>query len=124
MRIRALNVAEKPSVAKAISEILGGNGLHRVPELIFVSSHKFKSVESSNPFFVVHHQRNGRSPYNHIFEFNYKIGGQDVEMHFTSVTGHLMGLDFGQQYTGWRSCDPLDLFTLPVFKTVPQVCQA
>uniref|UniRef100_A0A803L4R8 DNA topoisomerase n=1 Tax=Chenopodium quinoa TaxID=63459 RepID=A0A803L4R8_CHEQI len=92
-QIRALNVAEKPSVAKAVAGILSRNQL-RV--------------------------REGRSRYNKIFEFDYTIRGQPIHMLFTSVTGHLMELEFDQRYRKWHSCDPSDLYQAPVHKTVPQ----
>ncbi|XP_010674423.2 DNA topoisomerase 3-alpha isoform X1 [Beta vulgaris subsp. vulgaris] len=91
--IRALNVAEKPSVAKAVSGIL-----------------------SSNQARV----REGRSRYNKIFEFDYTIRGQPIHMLFTSVTGHLMELEFDDRYRKWHSCDPVELYQAPVRKGVPQ----
>ncbi|XP_078164246.1 topoisomerase 3alpha isoform X2 [Carex rostrata] len=94
--IRVLNVAEKPSVAKSVSEILsrrGGGGM-RV--------------------------RNGRSRYNRVFEFEYMIRNQRCSMVVTSVTGHLMELDFDERYKRWASCDPATLYQAPVRKFVPQ----
>ncbi|KAH7860070.1 hypothetical protein Vadar_008835 [Vaccinium darrowii] len=94
--IRVLNVAEKPSVAKAVAGILsrqGGGGM-RV--------------------------REGRSRFNKIFEFSYTIRGQQCQMFFTSVTGHLMELDFDDRYRKWHSCDPLQLYHAPVVKYVPE----
>ncbi|MCD7472326.1 DNA topoisomerase 3-alpha [Datura stramonium] len=94
--IRVLNVAEKPSVAKAVSGILSKNqpGGMRV--------------------------RDGRSRYNKIFEFNYTIRNQPCQMLFTSVTGHLMELEFDDRYRQWHSCDPVDLYNAPVRKYVPE----
>ncbi|KAL3524633.1 hypothetical protein ACH5RR_013005, partial [Cinchona calisaya] len=93
--IRVLNVAEKPSVAKAVAGILSKNqGGFRV--------------------------RDGRSRYNKIFEFNYTINRQPCHMSFTSVTGHLMELDFDDRFRKWHSCDPLDLYHAPVRKYVPE----
>ncbi|KAK4357599.1 hypothetical protein RND71_023209 [Anisodus tanguticus] len=94
--IRVLNVAEKPSVAKAVSGILSKNqpGGMRV--------------------------RDGRSRYNKIFEFNYTIRNQPCQMFFTSVTGHLMELEFDDRYRKWHSCDPVDLYNAPVRKYVPE----
>uniref|UniRef100_A0A2P2LI17 DNA topoisomerase n=2 Tax=Rhizophora mucronata TaxID=61149 RepID=A0A2P2LI17_RHIMU len=88
-----LNVAEKPSVAKSVASILSGNQL-RV--------------------------REGRSRYNKIFEFNYTINGQRCHMLVTSVTGHLMELDFEDRFRKWHSCDPADLYHAPVRKFVPE----
>ncbi|KAK4477749.1 hypothetical protein RD792_017010 [Penstemon davidsonii] len=96
-RIRALNVAEKPSVAKAVSQIL-----------------------SKNPSSGGLRVREGRSRYNKIFEFNYAIQNQHIQMSFTSVTGHLMELEFEDRYRKWHSCDPVDLYQAPVKKFVPQ----
>lgn len=92
--VRVLNVAEKPSVAKSVAGMLS-RGNMRV--------------------------RNGRSPYNKIFEFSYTIGDQQCDMLMTSVTGHLMELDFEDQFRKWHSCDPVDLYHAPVRKKVPQV---
>ncbi|XP_027772736.1 DNA topoisomerase 3-alpha isoform X2 [Solanum pennellii] len=94
--IRVLNVAEKPSVAKAVSGILSKNQ----PGGIRV--------------------RDGRSRYNKIFEFNYTIRNQPCQMLFTSVTGHLMEIEFHERYRKWHSCDPLDLYNAPVRKFVPE----
>ncbi|KAK9735532.1 hypothetical protein RND81_04G210800 [Saponaria officinalis] len=91
--IRALNVAEKPSVAKAVAGILSGNRART---------------------------REGRSRYNKIYEFEYTIRGQSCHMLFTSVTGHLMELEFDDRYRKWHSCDPADLYHAPVRKTVPE----
>ena len=93
--IRVLNVAEKPSVAKAVAEILSR-----------------RSMQS----------RAGRSQYNRIFEFNYAINGRACHMLVTSVTGHLMELEFDDRFRRWHSCDPAELFHAPVRKSVPQVC--
>ncbi|GAV72584.1 Topoisom_bac domain-containing protein/zf-C4_Topoisom domain-containing protein/Toprim domain-containing protein/zf-GRF domain-containing protein, partial [Cephalotus follicularis] len=91
---KVLNVAEKPSVAKSVSSILSRNQGLRV--------------------------REGRSRYNKIFEFNCRINGQPCHMLFTSVTGHLMELDFDDRYRKWHSCDPADLYQAPVRKFVPE----
>ncbi|KAJ0612116.1 putative DNA topoisomerase transcription factor interactor and regulator CCHC(Zn) family [Helianthus annuus] len=92
--IRVLNVAEKPSVAKTVSGILSRNQGLRM--------------------------REGRSRYNKIFEFNYAIQGQPCQMMFTSVTGHLMEMEFEGRYRKWHSCDPVDLFEAPIRKHVPE----
>lgn len=90
-----LNVAEKPSVAKAVAGIL--------------SSHQGLKI------------REGRSRFNKIFEFNYTISGRPCFMSFTSVTGHLMELDFDERFKKWHSCDPVQLYHAPVRKYVPEV---
>ncbi|WIA41751.1 hypothetical protein OEZ86_009091 [Tetradesmus obliquus] len=92
MPIKVLNVAEKPSVAKEVSRILSNGGAR---------------------------SRRGRSQYNPIWEFCYTINGQQCDMVFTSVAGHLMELEFAGQYKRWRGCSPLDLYTAPVVKDVP-----
>ncbi|XP_047970026.1 DNA topoisomerase 3-alpha isoform X1 [Salvia hispanica] len=95
--IRALNVAEKPSVAKQVAGIL-----------------------SKNPSSGGMRTRDGRSRYNRIFEFNCVVRSQLIQMSFTSVTGHLMELEFDDRYRKWHSCDPVDLYHAPVKKYVPQ----
>lgn len=96
--INVLNVAEKPSVAKSVAGILSKNQGLRI--------------------------REGRSRYNKIYEFNYSIRGQPCHMLMTSVTGHLMELDFDERYRKWHSCDPADLYHAPVRKHVPEVTRA
>mmetsp|Transcript_20434 Transcript_20434/g.34055 ORF Transcript_20434/g.34055 Transcript_20434/m.34055 type:complete len:342 (-) Transcript_20434:14-1039(-) len=90
---RVLNVAEKPSVAKEISNILSEGRCTR---------------------------RNGKSPYNVNWEFDYDLNGAQVRMIFTSVTGHLCSTDFPDEYRAWTSCDPSALFSLPVRKFIPE----
>ncbi|XP_010546323.1 PREDICTED: DNA topoisomerase 3-alpha isoform X2 [Tarenaya hassleriana] len=91
--VTVLNVAEKPSVAKSVAGIL--------------SRGNFRT-------------REGRSRYNKIFEFDYVINGQPCRMHMTSVTGHLMELEFAERFRKWYSCDPADLYHAPVLKHVPE----
>ena len=88
---RVLAVAEKPSVAKEVSRVLSG-GSARMSQ--------------------------GRSPYNKVFEFEMQLRGAHVTMVFTSVTGHLMEMDFPMAYRKWRSCAEESLFGLPVSKDV------
>ncbi|KAJ6737281.1 DNA TOPOISOMERASE 3-ALPHA [Salix viminalis] len=38
----------------------------------------------------------------------------------TSVTGHLMEVEFEDRFRKWHSCDPADLYTAPVRKHVPE----
>jgi DNA topoisomerase IA len=64
-----LNVAEKPSVARAIVNALTHGG----PSARVLASH---------------------SKFNSVSEFQYKIKDQLVTMRVTSVTGHLMELYF------------------------------
>jgi hypothetical protein len=41
-------------------------------------------------------------------------------MIMTSVSGHLLGLEFVGNYRNWRACSPLSLFDAPVVKYCPQ----
>lgn len=61
------------------------------------------------------------SRFNPVWKFGATIQGQQCNMFFTSVAGHLMELEFGPAHRGWRSCDPIDLYAAPVNKAVPQV---
>ena len=42
----------------------------------------------------------------------------------TSVKGHLMAIDFPEQYQAWGKCSPLCLFEAPIIKSVIKVCLA
>lgn len=99
--MRILCVAEKPSIARSISEILAaGNELNNRP---------------------------GKDKYCRNYEFEYNMpagrnfgarsGGSSgglVEMVVTSVRGHLMTSDFPESYRKWSACSPSDLFTAPI----------
>ncbi|KAL1411723.1 DNA topoisomerase [Vanrija albida] len=91
--MKVLCVAEKPSIAKSISEILAGG--------------RFDS-------------RAGQHKYCRNFDFAYRLppplGPQNGDCDFTvtSVLGHLTSSDFTGDYRNWNSCDPFDLFEAPV----------
>ena len=56
-----------------------------------------------------------------IYEYSYSILGQNnVQMVMTSVSGHLLNLDFSGSFRGWRSCSPLSLFDAPVQVYCPE----
>jgi len=93
MPVKVLNVAEKPSVAKGISNILAGQG-------------------------PAPRHRPGGTNYNGVYEFGCQINGENVDMVFTSVLGHLLELDFIEPYRKWDACKPGELFTIPVEKKV------
>ena len=91
--IRVLNVAEKPSVAKEVSRVLNGGSLPP--------------------------SRQGPSRYNTIWEFPYTVENRQCTMAFTSVTGHLMEVDFEPAHRGWHACNPGVLIEgAPVVKQV------
>ena len=90
-----LSVAEKPSVAKELARIIS-NGQNT--------------------------SENGFSPYNRIFRIHqcdFKVG-QRASMAVTSVTGHLMEMDFAASHKGWQSCAPQELFGAPVERKVSE----
>ncbi|KAJ2488277.1 DNA topoisomerase 3-alpha [Coemansia sp. RSA 2050] len=89
--MRILCVAEKPSQAKAVAQILSQGSLHT---------------------------REGASRYNKNFDFQYRVSGHFVQVTMTSVLGHLTELDFPASCRGWHSCNPAALFTSPVVRAV------
>ncbi|XP_035205425.1 DNA topoisomerase 3-alpha-like, partial [Stegodyphus dumicola] len=84
---RVLNVAEKNDAAKSIAEIMSNGRLRR---------------------------REGRSVYNKIYEFEYNLFNQRCQMVMTSVSGHLLNLEFAGSYRKWQWCNPVTLFDAPV----------
>jgi DNA topoisomerase-3 len=92
---RVLNVAEKPSIAKSISGILSG-GQQTV--------------------------RQGGNKYCKLFDFAAQVPGfGHCQMVVTSVLGHILESDFRPPYSGWQSCDPVELFEAPIHKSVNKV---
>ncbi|CAH2980191.1 unnamed protein product [Chilo suppressalis] len=65
-------------------------------------------------------RREGLSQYNKIYEFDSEVNGQKCQMVMTSVSGHLLALEFVGAYKSWNSCNPLTLFDAPVFKYCPE----
>uniref|UniRef100_A0A7S3GC86 DNA topoisomerase n=1 Tax=Palpitomonas bilix TaxID=652834 RepID=A0A7S3GC86_9EUKA len=93
-KVRILNVAEKPSVAREITRLLSGGN---------------------------HDRKNGGTKYNHIFTFNYNVNGEDAEMVMTSIAGHLFSLDFEAKWKGWDSTNPIDLLNPALVKVKKEV---
>ena len=94
--LTVLSVAEKPSVAKELARIISRDNYNR---------------------------RNGHSQYNHIFEINQCEFGQNrsrCKMNVTSVTGHMMELEFPPEYKQWSSVPAIELFDLPTKKSVKE----
>ncbi|KAG7553551.1 hypothetical protein FFLO_03058 [Filobasidium floriforme] len=85
--MKILCVAEKPSIAKSISEILAGG--QRTA-------------------------RRSRAQYIQNYDFSYQLAGPLGRCHadftMTSVLGHLTSSDFEDRVRKWHSCDPFQLF--------------
>jgi DNA topoisomerase III len=94
--MKVLCVAEKPSIAKAISQILAGGRMDvSNTRIAYIKNYKFKT----------------RLP---------EWGECDVV--FTSVAGHLMETDFDAAWRNWRSCTPASLFEeARIVEKIPQV---
>ena len=86
----ALNVAEKPSVAKSVSILLNGGQPQR---------------------------EETRSQYNPVFRFDYFVESKNIEydMLFTSVRGHIMGYAFGPQNKLWDLNTARDLYHANIY---------
>lgn len=78
-------VAEKPSIAKAISEALAKD-----PSRI--------------------RQNKGISRFCPVHEFPGEIFGEKAYFRVTSVAGHVFSRDFPSKYSNWDTVDPLDLY--------------
>ncbi|KAJ2844602.1 DNA topoisomerase, partial [Coemansia brasiliensis] len=91
--MRVLCVAEKPSQARSVVQIL-----------------------SSGSFTT----RNGRSRYNKNFDFQYRISGTFVQTTMTSVAGHVTEINFPINVRRWQSCNPLCLFSSPIVESVEE----
>ncbi|XP_068192543.1 DNA topoisomerase 3-alpha [Antennarius striatus] len=89
---RVLCVAEKNDAAKGISDIM--------------SSGRFR-------------RREGLSKFNKIYEYEYHLFGQNVTVTMTSVSGHLLALEFKAPFQKWYSCNPVLLFDAEVEKYCP-----
>ncbi|KAG6836236.1 hypothetical protein H0H93_009928 [Arthromyces matolae] len=88
--MRVLCVAEKPSIAKSISQILSGG--------------QYNTSQT-------------RSKFIKNYEFDYPQ--TDSFFTVTCVAGHLTSNDFSDAHRKWNSCDPFDLFDAPVETFIP-----
>ena len=118
MPIRVLNVAEKNDAAKNIAALLSNGNSTRVSNRK-IEVITFLSILSLPPPPTLQ-QREGFSKFNKIYEFRCRVEGHDCDMTMTSVSGHLLGLDFEERYRKWRTVDPVRLFDLPVHKHCPK----
>ncbi|KAL4551942.1 hypothetical protein Ndes2526B_g06191 [Nannochloris sp. 'desiccata'] len=85
--ITVLMVAEKPSLAKSIAEILSNGRMH--------SRHTNLDV----------HQWDGQ------------FKGLPATFKMTSVIGHVLSIDFPSDYQSWEKVDPGTLFEAPTVKS-------
>ncbi|CAJ0577349.1 unnamed protein product, partial [Mesorhabditis spiculigera] len=93
---RALFVAEKNDVAKGIAALLSKGNAQR---------------------------RDGPSKYNKIYSFTMDFQGQQTIIAVTSVSGHLMSLDFGPEMKDWHGTTMERLFDAPVIRFVSKDMQ-
>uniref|UniRef100_A0A0N5A5K3 DNA topoisomerase n=1 Tax=Parastrongyloides trichosuri TaxID=131310 RepID=A0A0N5A5K3_PARTI len=59
-------------------------------------------------------RKEGKSKFNKIYEFTTEVFGSQRQVSTTSVSGHLMGIDFGQEYQKWENCETGTLFDAPI----------
>ncbi|EGN99753.1 hypothetical protein SERLA73DRAFT_52441 [Serpula lacrymans var. lacrymans S7.3] len=88
--MRVLCVAEKPSIARSISQILSGG--------------RFETRQTTNKY---------------IKNFDFDYPQTNAHFTVTSVSGHLLTYDFPDTCRSWKSCDPFYLFDAPVQSKVP-----
>lgn len=115
---KILNVAEKNDVAKRVSSILSG-GRNTIVRIPITNSENLFSSKTKLKFSFSLFQRNGKSQYNKIYEFQCQVLNQQCQMVMTSVSGHLLNYDFTSDFTKWNSCLPVELFDAPVVKQCP-----
>jgi len=108
---KVLCVAEKPAIAKAVAQHLGGGQVNTVwfPTPIPLQTDELQRGVRGNQYVK-----------NYEFDFNFRQWGQ-CSVTMTSVLGHLTSLDFEQEYKGWRSCQPGQLFDAPTVVNIDNV---
>ncbi|KAF1919231.1 DNA topoisomerase 3-beta [Ampelomyces quisqualis] len=91
---RVLCVAEKPSIAKAVANHLGGQArAENVRGIQWVKNYKF--------------------------DFRFQQWGQ-CSVTFTCVAGHIVAQDFHERFKKWHSCQPADLFEAPIQSSIAE----
>lgn len=84
-----LMVAEKPSLAQSLAQILSNN--------------KVNTRKGSNGICSVH-------------EFTGTFLRSKAKFKFTSVCGHVLGTNFVGKYRNWEKVEPKELFDCPIVK--------
>ncbi|GAA5817347.1 hypothetical protein MFLAVUS_010891 [Mucor flavus] len=84
---KVLMVAEKPSLAEALTRLLAPRG-------------QYATERHATP----------------VHSWNAPFRNEPAEYHFTSVTGHVYGLDFTKEFNSW-DIDPLKLFDAKTVKS-------
>lgn len=95
-KLRALNVAEKPSVAKIIKDLLSQN--------------KSRTLKS-------------HSKYNPIFQFEYKSENQEYIFNVTSIKGHMMSYSIPYKYKKWEFETIDKIYDVNLEKDVSEECK-
>ncbi|KAL6703839.1 DNA topoisomerase [Coniothyrium glycines] len=94
MARNVLCVAEKPSIAKAVANHLGGQArAESVRGIQWVKNYKF--------------------------DFRFQQWGQ-CAVTFTCVAGHIVVQDFDERYKKWHSCQPAQLFEAPIVSSIAE----
>ena len=89
--LNILMIAEKPSIAKAISTALSGN----------------KKINS---------KQLGRGKPLYTFDGSFSNNNIRAKFHVSSVMGHVFTSDFRKEHNSWNSIEPVDLFDAPIVK--------
>ncbi|KAF2020633.1 DNA topoisomerase 3-beta [Aaosphaeria arxii CBS 175.79] len=91
---RILCVAEKPSIAKAVANHLGGQ----------VRAESIRGTQYIK---------------NYKFDYNFQRWGES-SVTFTCVAGHVQQQEFTDRYRKWHACQPSDLFDAPIHTFVAE----
>ncbi|KND04904.1 uncharacterized protein SPPG_08857 [Spizellomyces punctatus DAOM BR117] len=89
--MKVLCVAEKPSIAKSVAQLLSNGGLRTVAT---------------------------RNKYIKNYCFDQLLNGQQCQIVMTALLGHLMESDFPAEYRNWKAVPPMGLFDATVIKSV------
>jgi DNA topoisomerase-3 len=106
---RILCVAEKPSIAKAVANHLGG----QARAVSLPKQQSFRDGLLSKFFFFQENVQGIQFVKNYKFDYNFQRWGQS-SVTFTSVIGHIQEAEFHDRYRKWMSCQPSDLFDAPI----------
>lgn len=115
MARKILCVAEKPSIAKAVANHLGGH----VPA-VSLNSPVYASAAPSLTFVKTNVPG---LPWlkNYEFEFTFSQPWGHCQVVMTSVAGHVTSSDFDPQYRNWSQPPPQELFDARIVKFVENV---
>ena len=121
-----LMVAEKPSLAQSIANILSSGKVRVLPGPIIpldletlCMCLKTLTRQWQNDCIIPGQQMqaHSRRSFLEVHEWNGSFRGRIANFRMTSVIGHVLSIDFPAKFQNWETTDPASLFDAPTIRS-------